>query len=59
VASDDPNGPIIWLPVEAQSGKGIWLPTGYADGSQLAPASLGFQLSQGSELASCFGASRT
>jgi hypothetical protein len=51
MADDEPNRPIIWLPVEAQSSKGLWLPTGYADGSQPAPASLGFQLSEGSGLA--------
>jgi hypothetical protein len=54
VASDEPNEPIIWLPAEAQSGTGLWLPTGYADGSQPAPASLSFELAEGSELAVVF-----
>jgi hypothetical protein len=51
MASDEPNGPIIWVPAETQSGNRLWLPTGYADGAQPAPESLGFQLSEGSELA--------
>jgi hypothetical protein len=55
MASDEPSGPIIWLPEEAQSGPGgLWLPTGYADRSRPAPVSLGFQLSDGSELAVVF-----
>ena len=59
MADDEPNRPIIWLPEAAQSSYGLWLPTGYADRSQPAPASLGFELSGGSGLAVVFGASRT
>jgi hypothetical protein len=54
MATDEPIGPIIWLPTEAQSSNRLWLPTGSADGPQPAPASLGFQLSEGSELAIVF-----
>ena len=43
MADDEPNRPIIWLPEAAQSSYGLWLPTGYADRSQPAPASLGFE----------------
>jgi hypothetical protein len=59
MADDEPNRPIIWRPEAAQSSNGLWLPTGYADRSQPAPASLGFELSGGSGLAVVFGASRT